>query len=152
MITGAAEYLQNFWPYVRGCCVIFSSLCNSCNFQYLILGWPPVVLSPSIVFCSASPSTLHRYSMCTIQASPPTLTTKLLRNKWNISLEWSHLSCTEDWRRASSWPRWVDNTSLCGILPIWYVGGENKASNNAIMGSGNFCWWNIFVGAINKKI
>ena len=98
----------------------------------LDFGLVPCGSQPFIVFCSGSPSTLHRYSMCTIQASPPTPTTKLLKNKWNISLEWSHSSCMEDWRRASSWLRWVHSTDLCRILPIWVCGGENEASNNGI--------------------
>ena len=29
-----------------------SFLCNSCNFQYFILGWPTLVLGPSIITLS----------------------------------------------------------------------------------------------------
>ena len=37
------------WPYAHMGCKFFTSLlCNSCNFQYFILGWPTLVLGPSI--------------------------------------------------------------------------------------------------------
>ena len=32
----------------RSCSISTSYLCNSCNFQYLILGWPTLVLAPLI--------------------------------------------------------------------------------------------------------
>ena len=35
--------------------MLIGFLCNSCNFQYLILGWPTLVLDPSIIMTDYSP-------------------------------------------------------------------------------------------------
>ena len=52
MCFGSCSKLKipNFWAYAHMACTFFTSfLCNSCNFQYFILGWPTLVLGPSYI-------------------------------------------------------------------------------------------------------
>ena len=64
-ISEAAEHLGiwNFWPHAHMVCMFFITfLHNSCNFQYLILGWSTLVLSPSIIVCEPSQAVVFKYS------------------------------------------------------------------------------------------
>ena len=56
-VSGAARNLRfpNFWAHAHMGCISFTSfLWNSCNFQYFILGWPTLVLGPSVSVIAAS--------------------------------------------------------------------------------------------------